>query len=538
MKEFLLFLIVFILYIKKESFEKLQKQTSRYNFSVKNYNFSVNNYIPNIIHKIYLDNTMGKTTISPDINFAINTWKDLNPGYTVKLWYGDDCINYLKKHFSYDHLECFTNLSPYAYKADFMRYCIIYNEGGWYSDWQQKLLVPLDKINNKNYKWVSCYDTTGDENKIRKCMQNSFFGSIKNNDLLKKCIDQIILNTKNTYYGYGPWDISGPCLLGDIYSKENPDLSLLGYTFNDPVDGPCFNINNEKVIINKCCTSQNIPGSSFKNGNNYIDLWKNKKVYNTSNAFNFSFGKTIKSTFGKTIKSTFGKINNKSKLVVKVNEEKNSSTCILLTTCVFIKTSYYNKFNTSDVRLKIYLNVIDQWLKNTNLDIKIVESSEYPFLEYVDNPRIEIYSFKSNNIFKCLGCDATPYEAESILLAFNNLNLKQYDQIIKITGKYYLPNFEQLIKNIPKDADIFFQNRDSPLQKSQNSEIFGCKTIYLKYIMDLILLNSQNNLNFESTIYSLNYIKINNKKMIIYKFPRIYLNNPVRRADNSILYDL
>jgi hypothetical protein len=64
-----------------------------------------------------------------------------------------------------------------------MRYCIVYNEGGWYSDWQQVLLVPLNDF--KNYSWVSCWDTTGEENTKNGSMQNGFFGCSKNNELLK-----------------------------------------------------------------------------------------------------------------------------------------------------------------------------------------------------------------------------------------------------------------------------------------------------------------------------------------------------------------
>jgi hypothetical protein len=212
-------------------------------------------------------------------------------------------------------------------------------------------------------------------------------------------------------------------------------------------------------------------------------------------------------------------------------------TCVLLTTTVYINTTdYMNEYNSSESRLKLYLNCINEWLKNTNLIIYIVESSNYSFPEYKNNPRVKIFTFKSDNNIKCKDCSATPYEAESILKAFNYFKLDAYDKIIKVTGKYFIPNIENLIKNIPNDADIFFQNSNENALKKQNSEIFGCKTKYLPIIMNLIIVNSKSNLNFESTLFLLPQ---NNFFYKVYTFPVIVLNNPVKRSgDNKIIYSL
>jgi hypothetical protein len=502
---FLIILVIILCIFNKQKFSNIKPN-------------SIPNIIPNVIHKIYITDNKNENlnNIEKGVLSAIDSWKNLNPGYILKIYFGEDCINYLKNNFTQEHIDCFNNLKPYAYKADFMRYCILYNEGGWYTDIQQKLLVPLDKINDKNYEWVSCYDETGQENKIKKCMQNSFIGSNKNNKILEQAIIKIIENVKNNYYGDGPWSVTGPCLLGSIFNKDKDKYKiLLGFTYNDLKDGPCFNINGLKVIINKCCISTNIPGSSFKNGNNYVELWKQKNVYVNKNS---------KESFGKT---KFGKESNGKEKFGKAKD-----ICILLTTCVNIKTSYYNKNNTPEVRFNIYKDVIDKWLKNTGFDIKIVESSNYKFKEYLDNPRVEIYSFSSKSKYNCRACEATPYEAESILLAFKNLNLKKYDKIIKVTGKYYLPRFEEIVKTISPECDIFLQYTNHPEWQMQNSEFFGCKTIYLEEIMNLILRNSESNMNFESTLYTL----IDGKKYKICRFPKIQLEKPVLRSgDNSYI---
>ena len=224
-------------------------------------------------------------------------------------------------------------------------------------------------------------------------------------------------------------------------------------------------------------------------------------------------------------------------ILIGFNSQKflniNNNCCILLTMCVNVKTSYNNKNNSPEIRLSMYKEVIDKWLNNTNLDIKIVESSDYKFEEYASNPRIKIYSFLSTSEYHCKKCEATPYEAESILLAFENLNLKKYDKIIKVTGKYYLENFEKLINKIPSDAEIFFQNTHRYYWSQQNSEIFGCKTKYLEEIMEIILDNTKYNMNFESSLYKIK------DDYEIYRFPKIKLEKPVLRSgDNSSISEL
>jgi hypothetical protein len=217
----------------------------------------------------------------------------------------------------------------------------------------------------------------------------------------------------------------------------------------------------------------------------------------------------------------------------KVSSE-NLNCCILLTTTVYINTTdYLNDYNSPSSRLQLYIDTINDYIKYTNLTIYVVESSNYSFPEFKNNPRVKVFTFKTDNKIKCNDCSATPYEAESILKAFNYFDLKRYDKIIKVTGKYYIPNMETLIKNIPADADIFFQNTNENNLGKQNSEIFGCKTKYLPEIMNKIIENSRRNMNFESTLYS---ISMNYK---VYTFPPIILTRPVKRSgDNKVMTQL
>jgi hypothetical protein len=213
----------------------------------------------------------------------------------------------------------------------------------------------------------------------------------------------------------------------------------------------------------------------------------------------------------------------------KATFSETGKVCILLTTCVQTKMKYEkSKMIKTDIdRLNLYKEVIQKWLDNTNFDIYCVESSGYDFNnDFGNNPRFKCYTFISDNKYNCRNCSATPYEAESILKALDNLNFDKFDKIFKVTGKYYLPGFEKLVQDIPDSAQIYFQNKRNIFQ--QNSEFFGSKKEFFRKIIEIVLSNSYKNMNFEST---LNTIK---NMYSIYRFPEIKLEKPIERGDGSV----
>ena len=206
-----------------------------------------------------------------------------------------------------------------------------------------------------------------------------------------------------------------------------------------------------------------------------------------------------------------------------VNSDK---ICILLTTCVNTNVNKNHEKNSSDIRKNIYNSVINNYLNSTNINIYIVESSGYTFPEFQNNPRIFIYTFKEIN--KPIVQGASFYESRSIIKAFNYFNLNKFEYIIKITGRYFIPNIEKLINNIPIGTDLIYQYKKNNffLTYYQNCEIFGCKTIYLLDIMNTINLF----VNFERTItlYSFKYK--------YFRFDKIILNECIQKGNPNKIY--
>ena len=237
--------------------------------------------IPKVIHKVIIEHSgnLPKFPLEPkQLQDAHDSWKNMNPEYEIKYYSMNNCREYLKKYFEdSDFLQAFDCLNAYAFKCDFFRYCVLYNEGGWYSDWKQvclkqNLLNELDE--NKKNNIIILWDEGDKFYTDNKYIQNSFIGSIKNNIFLKECINQIINNIKYNYYGKHTLDCTGPGLLSYCFKK-----TCYKFDINLKFKNDLYIYNKSQRIIKRKCDNCSI-GQDWKNGNNYNVIYNSKKMYN------------------------------------------------------------------------------------------------------------------------------------------------------------------------------------------------------------------------------------------------------------------
>jgi len=213
---------------------------------------------------------------------------------------------------------------------------------------------------------------------------------------------------------------------------------------------------------------------------------------------------------------------NKNIIYEKYNNDnfnKKNKWIILLTTAV----------NNDEERKNIYINSINKWLNNTSFDIFVVESSDYNFNE-IKNDRLHVYTFKFNEKLS----SSSQYESRSILNILNNIknnnNNNKYNDsthILKVTGRYYLDNIEEVLNNLDNDKDLYLQIHRSNDRKWQNSEYFGIRKDLLEELANTIKDEGL----FEHKLYNFSL----DKKYI--KFGP-FKNNVRRGGDNLLLSDL
>lgn len=201
----------------------------------------------------------------------------------------------------------------------------------------------------------------------------------------------------------------------------------------------------------------------------------------------------------------------------KNNSVKMNKWCILLTMAIDVN-------NEINYRSKIYLEQIEKWINNTNYFIFIVESTGHSFIfnEIKNKYNNRIYLI-SLNLIK--NSSSSILEAKSIEYAMNiilNTNIGQnVTHILKVTGRYYLNNIQEILQNIFQDIDIYIQIHTDHNIKWQNTEYYGIrKELLIPMVENVIKYSYYMEHNFYDFIFINNNFEITNLGPFFNKIPR------------------
>ena len=198
----------------------------------------------------------------------------MNPGYKVKIYSGDDCIEYIKKYYNDETLEAFNAIKPYSYKCDLMRHLILYNEGGWYSDIRQVCLQSIETLSSMNKEYYTSVDCPPNQ----MCMYTAFIGSIPKHDISKKMVDLVLWNIKYRHYGLDCLYPTGPGAYMNAsidYVRAHPEKCTIGQHTSDEH----IQFGEHKFIKCKYNNAKGADNSDLPGTNDYGDMWRKREVY-------------------------------------------------------------------------------------------------------------------------------------------------------------------------------------------------------------------------------------------------------------------
>jgi len=216
--------------------------------------------------KIY--QTWHTKNLSKPMKETVENLKKQNPEFEHFLFDDNDCIEFIDKYFHKDVLDAFNKLKPGAYKADLWRLCVLYINGGVYID------IKMSCVNN--FKLIEIIDKehyVKDKSWTKGKIYNGFLVCKKDNPFLMDCINQIVTNTKNNYYGCCPLEPTGPGLLRDVMLQKKYKLNLDMVH----VEEGGFIKYKEKKIISTAYTEYNLDNTTERQ---YGTLWTNNNIYN------------------------------------------------------------------------------------------------------------------------------------------------------------------------------------------------------------------------------------------------------------------
>ena len=229
--------------------------------------------IPRIVHKVvFLD----KPVYDEHIVNAHQTWKKMNPDYTLRLYNHSSAIKKLQQHNMTALIDAISKVRAKGGKANLFRFGILWAEGGWYTDWKSECLEPniLDRLGRaSNNSLVTCQDDGNPYSKKNHLYQNAFVGSPPRDPCILKCIQAMLQHVHTRNYGANPLDTTGVGVWGRVVQHSCSVKIGCVYEKN------FFNYDGKPIIRHKCihCTK----GQDWKHGNNYNTLWKTRTYYTT-----------------------------------------------------------------------------------------------------------------------------------------------------------------------------------------------------------------------------------------------------------------
>jgi hypothetical protein len=301
--------------------------------TIKSTNFKIKKYYNSVIPlNIYL--TWGTKELPIKMQENVDRMKKVNPEFNIQLYDDNDCRKFIKKHFSKDILTAFDTLKPGAYKADLWRLCILYINGGIYSD------IKFNCINN--FKFIALtekehfiLDRPGYWKEGNIGLHNAILVAKSKNILFLRCINKISENVKNKNYDYSELYPTGPGLLGEEYVKMLRENELTIESELNKLD-LCLE-ENEQIIFN------NVPilktnykeyrdeQKLFAKTQTYWDIYNLKQIYD---------GK-----YDSTIEADIESTNNKEYKIYNLKQNCNifnKYNLILFYAIIILLIIYYN----------------------------------------------------------------------------------------------------------------------------------------------------------------------------------------------------
>jgi hypothetical protein len=222
----------------------------------------------NIIIPLVIYQTYNNKNLPSKMSENIKNLQNNNPEFKYILYDDDDIKEFIKNNFNNDVLYAFNKLKPGAYKADLFRYCIMYINGGVYLD------IKFNTINN--FKFIYLMDKEHFVLDAKMWHTNSIYNGLliclpKNTKMLD-CINQIVKNVYNNYYGESTLSPTGPHLLVKYFnSEELSNINMILYCYNNIQ----YILYNNLIILKEYTEYRSEQISNL----HYSNMWNNKNIY-------------------------------------------------------------------------------------------------------------------------------------------------------------------------------------------------------------------------------------------------------------------
>lgn len=167
---------------------------------------------------------------------------------------------------------------------------------------------------------------------------------------------------------------------------------------------------------------------------------------------------------------------------------------ILLTTTVNVQNKTWLRQIDPVERIETYTKSLFQWLMNTKLPIVVVENTGYTFEEWNHwkdeyKDRLEIITFRECDLDNADYLRDNDSKGASEIFAIeyaylHSKRIREYTFLIKITGRFFIPDLESFLTEINLDHFIALNQQDM-----DDCQMVGVHLKYFYMVFYPVLLN-------------------------------------------------
>ena len=193
-----------------------------------------------------------------------------NPEMIFHLYDEHKCRQFIQDNFESCVVDAYDSLVPCSYKSDLWRFCILYVHGGVYLDIKYRCVPPFRLV-----------ELTEKEHFVRDltegCVYTALIATRPHNEIMKRCIHQIVQNVQTQFYGRHALDPTGPGLLGYWFTWEERRQLPLYHRL----------VIRERIVrqvVGKEVMLEDYPEyteeqKQFQKKKYYADFWKERSIY-------------------------------------------------------------------------------------------------------------------------------------------------------------------------------------------------------------------------------------------------------------------
>jgi len=230
---------------------------------------------------------------------------------------------------------------------------------------------------------------------------------------------------------------------------------------------------------------------------------------------------------------------------------------VILLTCTVNTQPHISwlKQRDSNERLEMYLNSIIKWLNKTKLQIVVIENSGIDLKNELINkfPDFNVNRYLDRFESITYNYDAIPTEDKQFLdsheakghhelyaINYAHLNsklIKECNYVIKITGRYFVTNLENILENNLKhdETKIKFIRQSLKWRGWNRCEVLGC---YLDNFNELFNYPSENDMVEEEYTNRVNNILKNRVDYRVFELPVLKLDKPTKQGVGKLMKNL